>query len=31
MIKAIKFTVITNMDTGRVFVSPDWIDDEETF
>ena len=31
MIKAITFTVITNLDTGRAFVSPDWIDGEETF
>ncbi len=32
MIKgAITFTVVTNLDTGRIFVTPDWIDDEESF
>ncbi len=30
-IKAITFSVTTNLDTGRVIVSPDWVDDEGTF
>ncbi len=31
MTKAINFSVVTNLDTGRIFVTPDWIDDEESF